>query len=844
MNNQNYQINQIEFKKNLKKIIDQNEVLVLSDAINLQIELSIEISNFVRKKLDNFQEDQDDNEDQIKQEEYIKTYSHPINPTPFDEEFLEPLVPLEPLEPLEPIKAISSNTSIEIENTPTPSMVDGIAILKYPDTNVIIRMKYYDDAIFHFNNVPDKVQFLCPVEKILTDLKNAELTPNKYPDKKIDIVNRLMGSIEESRILNGDFIITEEEYNFLNDIETELLTMKDEESELEKESEEKIPESKDIEDNEQNNKIYIISLPSGRYAMTGYQFEHQRYAKEYGGNLFIIDEIDLEEWTTEHMDNLNKYPELRDKLVLDKLKYSDFLILEGLQKIDTKEDPFTEEKLKKVQKPVFNLTPHQQEKFDGLIQKIDEILTLQKSISRPPIPAYYMATLEGAAGTGKTTMMKKVLEELLNKGLNIVFCSPTHQALGVIRETLKETSLNFTEANDEFLLGDSYLILKTLASFLGIKMNRDLESGKESFKPDPRAPQISCDILAVDESSMISKDQLRIIIQKLHINVKCILFIGDEVQLDSPADNNESNGIFGLPQKYSLEEVVRQAADNKILQLAWKIREAIKTKQCNLPPSLLLNPEITNENIKIFKNQPDFLQAYFQDEVDNKLISTYTNKITDEYNLYIRQMKLIGQGGKPLNIIIDPENPERKTLISWNEYKEFFIGEELVALEPNQKNSDVIHQTGERFIIQSIEEKSYSLTIQVSSNTLDLYSQPEIKDYTIRYYSIKDENNKTINVIRQEDQELYQEILLNLSIEAEKSTKKRPWSKYWSFKERFAKVNKTFAFTLHKLQGSTCENIYIDARDLDKFFKLIPIGVYKLIYIALTRPKQTVSFLI
>lgn len=490
-------------------------------------------------------------------------------------------------------------------------------------------------------------------------------------------------------------------------------------------------------------------------------------------------------------------------------------------------------------RPQFQLTPHQQLKFDGLIQKINDILILSNSITRPPNNAYYLTCLEGAAGTGKTTMMVKVLETLMAQGNSIVFCSPTHQALGVIRETLKTNWIDFTEVNEEYMMGDATLIIKTLASFLGIKMQRDLENGTESFVPDPRAPQICADILAVDESSMISRDQLKILLQKLHIHVKCILFIGDEVQLDSPADNNESNGVFGIPQKYALEEVVRQAAGNTILQLAWELRGYILSGKCDLPPSLLLSPQRTNDNIIILKNQVEFINHYFANENENILFATYTNKITNEYNDYVRQMKISGQGGKPLDIDIDGTG--RNIINSWDEYKDYYIGEDLVVLEPNQRNDTVIHQTGEKIKIHTLTEQTHSLFISIQPE--GLMGEPELQEFKIRYWEIIDTNLKRINVVHKDDVELYNEILRLLSVEAKKSKQKHAWSKYWSFKEKFTRVNRVYAFTLHKLQGSTCTDIYVDIRDLDKFWQRMRIGVYKLIYIALTRPKNRVIFL-
>lgn len=666
-------------------------------------------------------------------------------------------------------------------------------------------------------------------------------------------------------------------------------------------------------DTTENDSIFIIDIYGTKFVVTEYQYKKKHYEWK------IEEVLNISDWTNRNSVYLNKYSDLRDRLIMDQLPYEEFLYLEGWE--DTESTPFdnvdgkllidvqTGEFLPVVEevqehdpiqttkeilvrydivnfmaeedpapksvdnwvpevvhvkpqrsltptkaedtiidvtieeeepKPVFNLTPHQQLKYDGLVGAVEEIINKQRSLVRPPNAAYYMAVLEGAAGTGKTTMMKKVLETLLDKGYSIIFCSPTHQALGVIRETLMGSHLEFTEDNSEFLMNDYRLIIKTLASFLGIKMKRDLENGTESFETDPKAAILTCDILAIDESSMVSKDQLRILLQKLHINVRCILFIGDEVQLDSPSDNNESNGIFTLPQKYSLEEVVRQAADSKILPLAWEIRGYILNKYCPYLPSQLLHPGRTNENIIIIKDQTLFIDHYMKNPSDSKLISTYTNKITNEYNTYIRHLRLIGTG-IPLDINIDGNG--KNICTDSSEYRELYVGEELVVLEPNQRNGDVIHQTGERIKIATLTEKEKSVLVMVD-NYNDLLSEPSMQEYVIHYWEVMDTKGKRLSIVKEEDKELYNTLLANLSVEAKKATHKHKWAKYWTVKEKFVKVNKTYAFTLHKLQGSTCDDIYVDARDLDKFWQRMPIGVYKLLYIALTRPKNNFIVLI
>lgn len=520
----------------------------------------------------------------------------------------------------------------------------------------------------------------------------------------------------------------------------------------------------------------------------------------------------------------------------------------------------------------FNLTDHQQDVCDRLLQTINQ-LSMKTSFNTP---ADRMLVLEGAAGTGKTYTMDYILSKLTNK--KIVFCSPTHQALKVIRQNLMDTNINFVQCDDEYLAEESNLIIKTLASFLCIKMNRDLENGVESFIENPKKTQLNCDILCIDESSMISKDQIKLLIKKLGINFKMILFVGDEPQLSSPSDDESGNGLFDLPLKFSLEQVVRQKEGSQLLNIAWWIRDFIKRKDVQYYPSQLLNENINNGyDVIITRDQNKFFYDYWEDNTD-KVIGTYTNKITNEYNKYVRNILIQSQQHKQIDIypyVTDindvykykdylealKENPDNqyaieeisklhpKTLQQYinqetyqQDYKEFYVGESLVCIESNQKNDDVIHQNGEIFTIRSIVRKTYSQMI--TKHSTELYAQDEMLEYKIDYWNIIDTKFREINIIVEEHQDLFIDMCKMLWNEASKSTHAKRYSKYYKFKTKFTKVNYLNASTLHKLQGSTVESLYVDARDLDKFYKMSPITMYKLIYVAITRAKLKVIILV
>ena len=510
------------------------------------------------------------------------------------------------------------------------------------------------------------------------------------------------------------------------------------------------------------------------------------------------------------------------------------------------------EEVEKEEKEETPLTEHQSEVVNGLLTKISEIMA--NSMIMTNTPAGRMALFEGAAGTGKTFTMSYVLKTL-SKKYKLAMCSPTHEALSVIRQTLTTAGINFAESPDEYGYGGNNIIIKTIASYLNIKMQRDLENGTESFEEDRNGVTLNCDILCIDECSMISKELIQMMIKKLGIQFKMVLFIGDEPQLPSPSDGEEGNGLFQLPFKYSLTQVVRQKEGSSLLNVAWWIRSFILAKNTIYIPSQLLTEQLHN-NFDIFltRDQNEFINSYLNNTSTSKYIGTYTNNLTDEYNLYIRNLAVMGYQNLNYEVYpfrlsldtIDETDIEKsnRTYITQDpsEYQEFFVGEYLKAAEINQRNNKVYHQNGDIFRIQDLTLREHIVTIETPGT--GLYEQASRHEYSLKYWCITDTDGKIVNVVRREDQLLHKELISKLYQEAQRITGKRRFYKYMSFKEKFTKVNYLFASTLHKLQGKTCEDLYLDVRDLDKYYRNQPLTVYKLIYVALTRPTSRIHILI
>jgi len=163
--------------------------------------------------------------------------------------------------------------------------------------------------------------------------------------------------------------------------------------------------------------------------------------------------------------------------------------------------------------------------------------------------------LSGYAGTGKTFLIDYVVREVLRLkiGTEAVFVSPTGKAAanlvrnGTVAGTVH--SLIYVRDDEEFDVDENGEIIerKELSFIKRQKIDEKIK------------------LIIIDEASMINET---VLIDLLSFNVKC-LFCGDGAQLPPV---NGTCPLLVNPH-YTMREIVRQAADNPIIQVATMARE-------------------------------------------------------------------------------------------------------------------------------------------------------------------------------------------------------------------------------------------------------------------------------
>lgn len=181
-------------------------------------------------------------------------------------------------------------------------------------------------------------------------------------------------------------------------------------------------------------------------------------------------------------------------------------------------------------------------------------------------PVETVFVLSGYSGTGKTTLVKTLLEETPKFFKLAKMVDPLAPDFSIeLTATTNKAAENFGS-----LTGAE---VKTIHSFLGLRVMTNYETGVTTLTPKSHIKKENV-LLFIDEASYVDKALLGWVFK---LTTKCkIVFIGDPAQL-TPV---KSSGTPVFDANFSgahLDEVVRQAAGNPIVDLSTKFRETVTT---------------------------------------------------------------------------------------------------------------------------------------------------------------------------------------------------------------------------------------------------------------------------
>jgi hypothetical protein len=415
----------------------------------------------------------------------------------------------------------------------------------------------------------------------------------------------------------------------------------------------------------------------------------------------------------------------------------------------------------------------------------------------------YYYTLAGFAGTGKSTLMNLILQDL-KRNVKVAVSAPTH--------TAKEVIASFTGKNAE-----------TIQALLGLRPNTDLED----FNPNKPVFDVKAEeriqnyhLLVIDEASMLNKAMVKLIRKKANEHKVKVIFMGDKYQL--PPIGEEVSDVFKLKNQVHLDEIVRQKKENPNIKLIELARNDVRDKTNNLPNYLKtiridMNKE---EGFKYLDREsfyPALLEKYFDIEYqqNSKLVKTisWTNDTAKAINSYIRNKVLHSK--------------------------------ELVAV------GDIL--TGYKTLSEDIPNPPYYNTIV--KNSVD-YIVTDVQIVTkkvlgnlYKFYVTKAKGAEHLMNILHPDS--YNDFIIEYAERLRKAKDYRMWKGYYTFKNNFVlkedilvngvlvvskDIDYGYAITVHKSQGSTYENVAVIMGDINR--NSITQERRKLLYVALSRTSK------
>ena len=268
---------------------------------------------------------------------------------------------------------------------------------------------------------------------------------------------------------------------------------------------------------------------------------------------------------------------------------------------------------------------------------------LIKFIDSPFEAKDYKRALVGAAGTGKTFLVKALI---LNSKMSysiIGLAAPTHKACRVLGESIRIAGI---KAN-------------TIQSDLGLRLNFDIDKFDPSNPPfDPKG-KIKIEkykLYIIDESSMINRG-LCMFLEKTCVTHQCkIIYIGDSSQL-SPVGEKYSSAFRGT-KTCTLNQIVRQGDDNPVSYLLELLRYDIVHKTYKFLAHIQrFNEQFNADYTKGYqvcspKDFNNIVYNNFNDEalttnVDYAKVISYTNANVSMWNKFIRN-SIIAESDKSI----------------------------------------------------------------------------------------------------------------------------------------------------------------------------------------------------
>ena len=387
----------------------------------------------------------------------------------------------------------------------------------------------------------------------------------------------------------------------------------------------------------------------------------------------------------------------------------------------------------------------------------------------------------GYAGSGKSFLVCEFIKSLKKQGISYLAACPTNKAAKNLRNIAANAGLD--------------LEVKTVAQLLGQQPELNEDTGLEEFISNGSNNFSEYKVIVIDEFSMVNRENFTEIISESNTHGTKILFVGDRAQL-SPINELEPMAANYPMKDTQLTKIVRY--DGDIARIAEAIRSnptvpnftttADKTVVC------LPKREWFKKALDLFESES------FVENSDHVRFLAWRNKTVDALNDAVR-LHLWGEGANP-----------------------FVPGDRLIARRPLFRPKPGGKGRNKwRIFMNNSEEAS---VIEQGHLTELKFNRETYRYWEVLIRSEIDRREAKLLILHKDSMELQK-------AKVKEYADKKQWSSYFDLSRMFDAVGYGYALSVHRAQGSTIDNVFLDVPDMK-----LSSDRQKLLYTAITRSKS------
>lgn len=419
-------------------------------------------------------------------------------------------------------------------------------------------------------------------------------------------------------------------------------------------------------------------------------------------------------------------------------------------------------------------------------------------------------TLCGPAGAGKTTLLRS---------LQMPMAAPTHKAKNLLAKGSMQSAF-------------------TVAELLGHAPDTDIanfDPDKPEFvqKYKPKIQTVSS--IAIDECSMINDKLTQVLIDKAAEYGTKIIFSGDKFQIP-PVNQSSLSATFNYTTA-ELKKIIRQSNTNPLMLYLLALRADIGYKLLGF------------EEPKVIED----LSSFYLDYIGSKNLQDFLhNHKGSKFQQLLRFHHIHNDNGGIYILNRDEAIKFHDARMKTPQFRSLAFTNESV-----RKANKIVYPT-DRFQVNDVIMGYRTLTVGEFANSREYVihdiSTGEIENIECEILRISEDSKKTFDIFCPTSSG-YSDFVKQDYLEKDAAIRSRNWKKYFSWRDvycipRFLNTEKYdvdfgSAMTVHKSQGSTIPNVFINHPDIAKIARYQDYTTYlRMMYVALSRATSNAYILL